>query len=377
MATALPMAMNIKPKVDADSASDARPLSTGCDGRDLVIVIVNYRTPEHVARCLDSLAAERLRTPGFSVVVVDGGSGDGSADRLARLIAGSDIGHWVRLIALGVNGGFGYANNQAILTLAAEGTLPETVLLLNPDTVVRPGALGALLDRLASDSRIGAVGARLENEDGSIQGSAFAFITIRDEFCRAARTGTVNRLLRRRPHVLDGPQAHRVAWVTGAAVMLRRAALSAAGLFDDGFFLYFEEAELQHRMARAGWHIWHEPAARVAHAHGVSTGLGNAKDATLKRARLPAYWYRSRRRYLVRTGGTVFAVLASLASLAGHAFWRLRCLVTRRPDDGPLRAGRDLLRLGFWPGGSDRRASPPRLGDHPGALPAWVEDTPR
>lgn len=370
--------MNIKPKADVGIAQDAQPISSGFDGRDLVIIIVNYRTPEHVARCLDSLAAERLRTPGFSVVVVDGGSGDGSAEQLARLIADSDIGHWVRLIALGVNGGFGYANNQAMLTLAAEGRLPETVLLLNPDTVVQPGALGALLNRLASDSRIGAVGARLENEDGSIQGSAFAFTTIRNEFCRAARTGALDRLLRRRPHVLDGPDARRAAWVTGAAVLLRRAALSAAGLFDDGFFLYFEEAELQHRMTRAGWHIWHEPAARVVHAHGVSTGLGSkSKGDAPQRARLPAYWYRSRRRYLVRTGGALFAILAGFASLAGHAFWRLRCLITRRPDDGPLRAGRDLLRLGFWPSRSDRRAVPPRLGDHPGTLPAWVEDAPR
>lgn len=365
--------MNIKPEADARITQDARPTPSGFDGRDLVVIIVNYRTPEHVARCLDSLAAERLRTPGFSVVIVDGGSGDGSADQLARLIADSDIGHWVRLIALGVNGGFGYANNQAMLTLAAEGRLPEAILLLNPDTIVRPGALAALLARLAGDMRIGAVGARLEHEDGRPQGGVFRFPSLRDEFCRGARTGAIDRLLRRPPIVIDTHTACPVPWVTGAAVLLRRAALAQTGLFDDGFFLYFEETELMQRLRRKGWSCWHEPAARVVHYYGQSTGLRDPASGTPRPTPLPPYWYRSRRRYWVRVHGHTVAVMASLFWLAGRALWRIRCLLTRRSDETPPYA-RDMLRFGLWPSRADRRAGGPvPLGEHPGALPAWVE----
>ncbi len=374
MATALPMVMNIKPKADAGATRDARPLPSGFDGRDLVVIIVNYRTPEHVARCLDSLAAERLRTPGFSVVVVDGGSADGSADRLARLIADSDIRHWVRLIALGVNGGFGYANNQAMLTLAAEGRRPEAILLLNPDTIVRPGALAALLGRLASDSRIGAVGARLEHEDGRPQGGVFRFPSLRDEFCRGARTAVIDRLMRRPPIVIDTDVACAVPWVTGAAVLLRRDALAETGLFDDGFFLYFEETELMQRLSRKGWACWHEPTARVVHYYGQATGLRDPVTGAHRAARLPAYWYRSRRRYWVRVHGSAVAVIAGLSWLAGRALWRTRCLLTRRIDDTPPRGGRDLLRLGLWPSRADRGAGGPvAIDERPGALPAWVE----
>jgi len=164
-----------------------------------------------------------------------------------------------------------------------------------------------------------------------------------------------------------------VPWVTGAAVLLRRDALAQTGLFDDGFFLYFEETELMQRLRRKGWSCWHEPAARVVHYYGQSTGLRDPVSGDHRPVRLPAYWYRSRRRYWVRAHGRMAAVMAGLSWLAGRALWRARCLLTRRIDDTPPRGGRDMLRFGLWPSRADRRAGGPvSLDERPGALPAWV-----
>lgn len=332
----------------------------------VVAVIVNYRTPELTLACLGALAAERGAVPGLTAMVVEGGSADGSAERLAEGIAAGGWSGWVRLLSLTVNGGFGYANNQAILTLAAEGALPPFVLLINPDARVEPGAITALMARMAAAPRVGAVGALLLDEAGGRQGSAFAFPSVTGEFLRGASTGFVYRLFGR-PEPDDPIAAGEVDWVTGAAVLLRTAALAEVGLFDDGFFLYFEEVELMARLRRAGWSVWHEPAARVAHVGGAATHLREGK--TGGRAPLPPYLYQSRRRFFARAAGGTAP--AALAFVAGRLLLRLRLIAQRRPNPFPRRSIRDTLRLALRSTAADRVARPPRLGDAAGRPPAW------
>jgi GT2 family glycosyltransferase len=148
--------------------------------------------------------------------------------------------------------------------------------------------------------------------------------------------------------------------------MFRLAALRDTGLFDDGFFLYFDEVELMHRFRRHGWTVRHVPESRVVHLEGASTGLGESASVS----RLPAYWYRSRRRYFALTGGRPSVVGADLALLAGRFVAILKALV--RPGFRSRAAGLDLLRFGFWPREADRHPSAPRVGDRPGAPPSWM-----
>ncbi|HWW64863.1 MAG TPA: glycosyltransferase family 2 protein [Sphingomonadaceae bacterium] len=334
-------------------------------------IIVNYRTPDLAIECLASLDAERRLVPNLRVILVDGGSGDESDERIAEAIAARGYGDWATLLPLKVNGGFGYANNQAIYALRDGGGLPDGICLINPDARARPGALATLRDRLFSAPRIGAVGARLEREDASIQGSAFLFPSIRSEFCRGARTDILRRLLRQPHHVIITEAARPVPWVTGAAVLFRREALEEVGLFDDGFFLYFEETELMHRLTRAGWEIWHEPAARVVHIGGQATKVQNIRAGRASSPRLPRYWYNSRRRYFVRTGGALRMIAAGIAYLAGRLFWQVRCALTGRVDDDPLRTTRDFIAYASYPRAEDRRAIVPSLSGAAGAPPAW------
>jgi len=350
------------------------PITTTADG-GVAVIIVNYRTPELTIDCLASIAAERQAVPGLHVMIVDGGSDDGSAETIARAIEARGHGDWASLLALDVNGGFGFANNQGIFALRDRGMLPPFVCLINPDARVRPGALRAMLDLLAREPRAGAAGARLELDDGRNQGSAFVFPSLAGEFCRGARTDLLRRLLRQ-PHVaIESDTARRVPWVTGAAVTFRRAALEQAGLFDDGFFLYYEETELMARLTRLGWEIWHEPAARVVHLGGKATNLRDVETGRMLPGRLPRYWYDSRRRYFVRVGGRLHAIAAGLSYLAGRLIWQARCVVQRRVDNDPRRSTRDFIAFSLWPRPEDvRPAQAPGLRSEPPALPAWMRE---
>jgi len=341
-------------------------------GRTIAVIIVNYRTADLAIDCVRALDAERGDFPDLGVMLIDGGSEDGSAERMEAALGGEA--DWVTLLPLPINGGFGYANNQGLLALGEQAELPRHVLLLNPDARVRRGALAKLIGLLDGNPRAGAVGARLEHENGQEQGSAFPFPSISREFSRAARTGLVSRLLGQEQTIVSSDRACRAPWVTGAAVALRTEALRDVGLFDDGFFLYFEETELMHRLAGAGWEIWHEPEARVVHLAGRATQIRDPASGRLLAKRLPRYWYDARRRYFVRTAGKTAAVLAGVAWLAGRAIWQLRCLLTRRPDDDPARSTRDFLAFSLWPRREDKRRTPlPRFGTPRGGVPAWMQ----
>jgi GT2 family glycosyltransferase len=166
--------------------------------------------------------------------------------------------------------------------------------------------------------------------------------------------------------VIWSAESRDVDWVTGASVMFRADALKDAGLFDDGFFLYFEEVELMHRLRSHGWSVRHVPASRVVHVEGAATGVG----AGATQRPFPSYWYRSRRRYFTRTGGVLLLAAANLSALAGQAIVGLKRVVGRPPANRSLRMA-DLVRS-FWMSATEKRSSFPRFGDTPGRPPAWM-----
>lgn len=311
--------------------------------RPLAVVVVNFRTAGLVVDCLRSLAPEVAALPGTRVVVVDNASGDGSAERIRAAIAAEGFGGWAEAVPLPDNRGFSAGNNAALRRLLAAPSPPGWFLLLNPDTVVRPGALAALLACGEASPDTGIVGSRLEDPDGTPQPSTFRFHGVLNQLDGALGLGLASRLLSRWALVQPPPPpGGRVDWVSGASLLVRREVLEAVGLLDEGYFLYYEEVDLCLRAARAGWACRFEPRSRVVHLVGKATGVDPARAVR----RLPDYVLRSRRRYFVKNFGRAYAVLADLAWLAGHLAWRLRMRLLRRPERAEPGVLRQFLRLG-------------------------------
>lgn len=290
------------------------------DKIDLSIVIVSYNVRELLAECLGSVSsiqfsvssiqssAQSLNTEhcllNTEVFVVDNASRDGSAAMVrARFPA-------ARLIENTENRGFAAANNQAF----AE-TRGRYVLMLNPDTVVRPGALEALVKFMEAHPQAGACGGKLLYADGTLQHSAFAFPTLAQIFLdffpinwrltEARINGRYPRgwYARGEPFQIDHP--------LGADLMVRRETGEQVGWLDEHFFIYCEEIDWCIRIKRAGWQIWCVPQAEIVHREGQSTRHASRRDAMfveLWRARFRLFEkhysraFRWAARQIVRTG---------------------------------------------------------------------------
>lgn len=319
----------------------------------LLIVIVNYRTADLTIDALASVAPQ-INEPALEtakVVVVDNDSGDGSADRIAAAIAKHGWGSWAELLRAERNGGFAYGNNMAIRPALAGADPPRYIMLLNPDTVARPGALSALLEFMEQHPEVGIAGSRLEWPDGTPQLSAFRFHSVLSELEQALQLGVATKLLRRwmvAPGIADQPGPSD--WVSGAAMMIRREVFDSIGLMDEDYFMYYEEVDFTARAARAGFSCWYVPASRVVHLIGQASGV---TDPRQRRKRRPGYWFDSRRRYFVRNLGPVQAGLADLAWTAGHVLWRARRVIQRKPDPDPERLLTDFIRHSVFARGFD------------------------
>ena len=306
----------------------------------VLVVIVNYKSAALTVDCLQSLVGER--PVGLRVVVTDNGSPDDSVAVLTAAVAEHGWGDWVAVQPLGRNGGFAFGNNGAIGPALSSTPRPDYVLLLNPDTIVRPGGVAELVAFMESHPTAGLAGSRLEDPDGTPQVSAFRFPSAASEFDRGVRLGVVSKLLKRRLVAPPVPtEAVPCDWVAGASVMVRPAVFDAVGLMDAGYFMYFEEVDFCRAAQRAGWPCWYVPASRVVHLVGAVSQLS---DARKHRRRRPAYWFESRRRYFVKNHGRAYAAAADAAFLAGFTLYRARRAVQRKADTDPPRMWADSVR---------------------------------
>jgi N-acetylglucosaminyl-diphospho-decaprenol L-rhamnosyltransferase len=324
----------------------------------LLVVIVNYKTAALTTACLRSLEQEVRSVPGITVAVVDSASGDGPA--LAEAIRAHGWESWATLKVAPRNGGFSAGNNAAIGPALAAANPPHFILLLNPDTEVRPGALRILLEFMEAYPEIGIAGAGLENPDGTDWPFAFRFMTPSNQLLNGLRLGVLDRLFSSRvvARRMDQDRANRVDWVSGSSMIVRREVFDSIGLMDEDYFLYFEEVDFCLRARRAGWPCWYVPQSRIMHIGGQSTGMTNGETASdrppQKRARVPAYWFESRRRYFVKNFGIARAIAADLAFGIGYACWRLRRRVQRKPDLDPPHMLADFWRHSVLFGGRSR-----------------------
>jgi N-acetylglucosaminyl-diphospho-decaprenol L-rhamnosyltransferase len=308
----------------------------------LLIVILNYRTADLTIACLRSLAAQVAQLSGVEVVVTDNASGDGSAQRIQRAIVEGGMSSWARCEALPLNGGYAYGNNAAIRKALSRPNPPEFVLLLNPDTELRPHAVRTLVDFMRLHPEAAIAGSRLEDPDGTPQYSAFNFPSAWSELDRGLQLGLVTRLLAER--VVQRPipdDACEVDWVAGASMLVRSEVFERVGLIDEAYFLYFEEVDFLLRAKRAGYRTFYVPQSRVVHHVGASTGVTNEKQPP---RRVPDYWFDSRRRYFLKNHGLVHAALADSAFLVGYALQRLRRVAQPKPSQDPPHLVGDFLK---------------------------------
>jgi N-acetylglucosaminyl-diphospho-decaprenol L-rhamnosyltransferase len=314
----------------------------------LLVVIVNYRTPQLTIDCLRSLSDEVRSVPGIRVAVVDNHSGDDSVKKISTAIA-TEGWEWASFIPSDYNGGYAYGNNLAIRPALQQSSPPDYFLLLNPDAQVRPGALKALINFAEQNPMVGIMGSGLENPDGSPWSIAFRFPSILSELEQGMRLGIVSKLLSRwvvAQQMGDHPQ--QVDWLPGASMMIRRQVFEAIGLLDESYFLYYEETDFCLQAKRAGWTCWYVPESKVMHIAGQSTGVTD-RQATPKR--LPQYVFDSRRRYFVKNHGVLYAALTDLARLVGLCTWSIRRTIQRKPDTNPPYFLRDSLRNSVFFGG--------------------------
>lgn len=303
----------------------------------VLTVILNWRTAEMTERAART-ALRAMEGVKGGVNVVDNDSGDGSYEHLRAAFATEPR---VRVIQSGHNGGFGAGNNVGIRASLPDGAQPDFVYLLNSDAFANADTIRALRDYLCAHPDIGLAGSRVHGTDGAVHVTCFRFPSVWSEFEGAAHTGPVSRLLARHRVPLDPPtQPARVDWLAGASLMIRRDVLDRIGLFDETFFLYFEETDLCRRAAGAGWPCVYVPSVAVEHIGSASTGMGRWQ-------RVPGYWFDSRWHYFAKTHGTGGAALATLAHVMGAGVWGLRRMVSGAEAKSPPYFLRDLVRHAF------------------------------
>ncbi|MBL9082361.1 MAG: glycosyltransferase family 2 protein [Planctomycetales bacterium] len=306
-----------------------------------LVVIVNYRTARLTVDCLASLATEGSAPAALRAVVVDNASGDGSVEAIREAVASRGWSAWAEVVDAGRNGGFSFGNNEAIRAALESSDAPQYVLLLNSDTVVRPGAVQTLVRFLETHPEAAMVGSRLEDPDGTPQASTFRFPSIRSELAEAAKLGPLDRLLSKHVVFAGVPsEVCQVDWVAGASLLVRREVFEKVGLLDENYFLYYEEVDFCLRAARGGFSCWYEPASRVVHFVGASTGVTSRSQPR----RRPKYWFDSRRRYFVKNHGRLYAAAVDMVWSMAFGLRRLREILQRRPNVESPRLLGDYLR---------------------------------
>ena len=224
----------------------------------LSIITVTHNHSAYIGKCLDALLPEVAQAHG-EIIVVDNQSDDASAEIAKRYPT-------VNLYINTERRGFSANNNFGMAKATG-----RYLLLLNPDTEVRPGALSQLIDFMDAHPKVGMCGAQLLFPDGTIQPSPRRFPTFGSVIARR----TPLRVFLKQSHLnqhhlmqdLDHTQPQPVDWLLGACMFIRREVLETVGPLDEGYFLYVEDIDWAYRMHRLGWQVYYVPTAQIVHHH--------------------------------------------------------------------------------------------------------------
>jgi N-acetylglucosaminyl-diphospho-decaprenol L-rhamnosyltransferase len=232
----------------------------------LPVVAVTYSPGPHLERFLASLSLATERP--VSVMLADNGSTDGTPEEAVERYPN------VRVFATGANLGYGTAVNRAVAQLLETGGVDDCVIVANPDVQWGPGSIDALLDAAARWPRAGALGPLVRDPDGSVYPSARHLPSL----IRGSMHALLGPFWPRNPWTAAyrqerlEPSERTVGWLSGSCLLVRRAAFSEIGGFDERYFMYMEDVDLGDRLGKAGWLSVYVPSAEVLHHKGHSTG---------------------------------------------------------------------------------------------------------
>jgi N-acetylglucosaminyl-diphospho-decaprenol L-rhamnosyltransferase len=225
----------------------------------LSVVIVNYRSGEFLKDCLTALF-NTSRSIDLEVFVVNNDSTEDLAPVLSQ--------EWSKVEFIQNRSNLGFAAAANIGFRKSQG---EFVLVLNPDVIVQDQSVETLVNTLRNNADAGLALPLLRNPDGTLQYSCRRFYSYTTLVMRRA---PFNRFFPShaavRKHLMldwNHDNLARVDWGLGAAMLVRRSALQEPWLFDERFFLYFEDVDLCLRLRRRGWNVLYDPGATMIHRH--------------------------------------------------------------------------------------------------------------
>ncbi|MCP4005277.1 MAG: glycosyltransferase family 2 protein [bacterium] len=304
----------------------------------LSVIIVNFNNDRVLRGCLQSLPPA-LEGLDVEVILSDNGSSDGSLQWTREKFPE------IQILENGDNIGFAEANNRALAI--AHG---RYILLLNPDTIVRPESFRTMIELLDRETSAGAVGCKLVETNGDRQISArsyptlttylYHFLGLEDRFPRSPRFGRFHM------SYWEGDDARPVDWVCGASLMIRRELLDSVGGIDPYFFLTYDEVDWCHRIQDAGHEIWYTPDTEITHLVGQSDPQSNPNpDSKIKYMTVER---NSRVHYFIRHHGRFYATLVEALHIASNAALLLKARVFGTNQSTETMLERRLFLKLYW-----------------------------
>jgi hypothetical protein len=247
---------------------------------ELSIVVVGFNAADELEACLDALVSHPASIP-HEIILVDNASSDDGPARVAARFP------MVRVVRNPVNVGFARGCNAGLRQAAG-----RRWLLLNPDTLVRPGAIDGLVRALEADPRVAAVGPRIISGDGRVE---LSWGRVVSPWTEAAQKILVTSAARgagwavRRVERLTASW-RVVDWITGACLLVRADEARAVGLLDERFFMYLEDVDFCAALRARGRLVVFDPSVTVVHHRGRSTATAlEATRLAYRRSQLAFY----------------------------------------------------------------------------------------
>jgi len=223
------------------------------------LLIVTFNSREHIDSCLTAVKNASIKTLS-EIIIVDNNSGDGTVDLVKNKY------HEVKVIVNEMNMGYSKAINVGIKSAKS-----KYCLIINPDVKVLLGSVEIMMDYMINNTKVGLIGAKLVNEDGSLQYSVRRFLDLRTYLYRfTPLRGLLAGSSIERYYLMqdwDHSSNRIVDWVLGGCMLVRRDALSQVGMMDEDFFIYFEDVDWCHRMWQSGWQVAYIADAVMVHKH--------------------------------------------------------------------------------------------------------------
>jgi len=317
------------------------------------VILVSYNTRDSLCACLDSLYAA-IGSRSIQVIVVDNNSRDGSADMVARRFP------QVELIRSRTNLGFAAGNNVGF-----KRAYGRYVILLNPDTLLHKAAIDNAIANMDANPAAGLAGGRLLGRSGADEPSARLFPSLLNEvlvlsglaarFPRSRFMGRFDRTW------ADPSEAASVDWVPGAFTVIRANALVKVGVFDERYFLYYEEVDLCRRFKEAGWQVWYWPDIVIRHWGGESAKTVEREDFTSSGSQLVLWRMRSALLFYRKHHGALTTWAVAMFEISWHSLRRLKAVCGHAPQakaDESRRIARLMRRA--WRETLGGRSSPAR-----------------